>query len=134
MAAIQRVVLFDGVCNLCNQSVLFIIRRDPKQKFRFAALQSAFGQEVLGRHHLDPSALYSIILVDGDSVVDRSTAALRIARELSGLWPLLYVFIVVPPFLRNWIYDWISRNRYRWFGKKDECMIPTPDLKARFVN
>jgi predicted DCC family thiol-disulfide oxidoreductase YuxK len=127
------VVLFDGVCNLCNQSVLFIIKRDPGDTFRFAALQSGFGMRVLEQHQLDVSGLYSIILVEGDKITDRSTAALRIARRLNGLWPLLYALIVIPPFIRNWVYDWISRNRYKWFGKKDECMIPTPDLKARFV-
>lgn len=129
----KPVVLFDGVCNLCNESVLFVIKRDPKGKFRFAALQSDFGSRVLKQHQLDQTKLHSIILVEDDKITDRSTAALRIAKRMSGLWPLLYGFIVVPAFIRNFFYDWISRNRYKWFGKKDECMIPTPELKARFL-
>lgn len=133
MTVPHPVILFDGVCNLCNQSVLFIIKRDHQGTFRFAALQSEFGQRVLQEHQFDPAKLYSIILVEGDKVTDRSTAALRIARRMNGLWPLLYGLIIIPPFIRNWVYDWISRNRYKWFGKKDECMIPTPELKARFI-
>lgn len=127
------VVLFDGVCNLCNGSVLFIIRRDPKLVFRFAALQSKFGREQLVAHGLDPDRLHSIILLYEGKAYQQSRAALEIARRLSGLWPLLYIFIIVPPFLRNWLYDLIATNRYRWFGKKDQCMIPTPELRSRFV-
>jgi len=128
------IILFDGVCNLCNQSVQFVIRHDPVSKFRFAALQSDFGQKILQDHHLDAEKLLSVVLLVGDRVYDRSRAALEIARRLNGLWPLMYVFVIVPPFLRNLVYDWISRNRYRWFGRRDECMIPTADLKSRFVN
>lgn len=127
------VVLFDGVCNLCNGTVLFIIKRDPRGVFRFAALQTAVGQGHLPVHGLNPGQFHSIILLDGHKIYQRSTAALEIARRLSGLWPLLYIFIAVPPFLRNWIYDRISANRYKWFGKKDQCMIPTPELRSRFL-
>ena len=127
------VILFDGVCNLCNQSVQFVINHDRSSRFRFAALQSSFGQEQLAKHGFDTGKLQSIVLLDGNKVYDRSRAALEIAKGLSGLWPLMYVFVVVPPFIRNFVYDWISRNRYRWFGRTDECMIPTPDLKARFI-
>ena len=127
------VILFDGVCNLCNQSVQFVINHDPKSTFRFAALQSGFGQEQLREHRLDTNEFISVVLLVGNKVYDRSRAALEIARRLNGLWPLLYVFVIVPPFIRNFVYDWISRNRYRWFGKRDECMIPTPELKARFI-
>lgn len=127
------VILFDGVCNLCNQSVQFVIRHDPRSKFRFAALQSDFGQKVLREHHIDTEKLLSVVLVIGNrQVYDRSRAALEIARRLNGLWPLFYVFVIVPPFIRNFVYDWIARNRYRWFGRTDECMIPTPELKSRF--
>jgi predicted DCC family thiol-disulfide oxidoreductase YuxK len=127
------VVLFDGVCNLCEGSVLFIIKRDPKGIFRFAALQSTYGSELLSKHGLSTDQFRTIVLVNNDRVYERSRAALEIARRLNGLWSLLYVLIIVPPFLRNWIYDWISSNRYRWFGKKDQCMIPTPELRARFL-
>ena len=129
----HSIVLFDGVCNLCNASIQFIIARDRQGRFKFASLQSPSGKTLLSRFQLDPQKLYSVILVLHEKVYDRSRAALEIARRLDGLWPLMYVFIIVPPFLRNFIYDWISRNRYRWFGVRQECMMPTPDMKARFL-
>ena len=127
------VILFDGVCNLCNGSVLFVIKRDPQGIFRFATLQGSVARELLVKHDMDSDALYSIILVDGSRVYQRSRAALEVVKRLTGLWPLLYVFIIVPPFLRDAVYDWISSNRYQWFGKKNECTIPTPELKSRFI-
>lgn len=130
----KPVVLFDGVCNLCNQSVLFIIQRDPNAKFQFATLQSAWAREQMESHGADPNRLHSIILLKQNKLYERSRAALEVARGLNGLWPLLYIFVVVPPFVRNAAYDFIARNRYKWFGKKNECMIPTPELKARFID
>jgi predicted DCC family thiol-disulfide oxidoreductase YuxK len=130
----NNIVLFDGVCNLCSSSVQFIIKRDPKARFRFASLQSLTGQQLLEKFQLSTDALYSIILVRGNSFSERSDAALEIARQLTGLWPLFYVFKIVPRFLRDPIYNWISRNRYNWFGKKDACWLPTPELKERFVD
>lgn len=130
----KQVVLFDGVCNLCNQAVQFVIHRDAKSKFEFAALQSASGQQLLKDYHLHNTQLYSVLLVRDGRIYERSRAALEIARELTGLWPLLYVLVVVPPFIRNAVYDWIARNRYRWFGQQAECMIPTPELKSRFLH
>ncbi|HZY79517.1 MAG TPA: thiol-disulfide oxidoreductase DCC family protein [Cyclobacteriaceae bacterium] len=128
------VILFDGVCNLCNSSVQFVINHDPKGKFRFSALQSEFGQQQLEKHQFNKEELLSVVLLIDGKAYDKSRAALEIAKNLSGLWPLMYAFIVVPPFIRNFVYNWISRNRYRWFGRRDECMIPTPELKARFIN
>jgi predicted DCC family thiol-disulfide oxidoreductase YuxK len=125
-------ILFDGVCNLCNSSVQFVIRHDHRARFRFAALQSPIGQAILGKHNFSKEKLLSVIFVVDGKAYDRSRAALEIARRLNGLWPLMYVFIIIPPFIRNFVYDWISTNRYKWFGKKDECMIPTPELKSRF--
>jgi predicted DCC family thiol-disulfide oxidoreductase YuxK len=113
--------------------VQFVIERDPRGVFRFAALQSEQGEKLMRQHQLDPAMLYSIVLIDGDKHFERSRAALEIARRLSGLWPAMYAFIIVPPFLRNWVYDLIASNRYRWFGRKDECMIPTPELRSRFL-
>jgi predicted DCC family thiol-disulfide oxidoreductase YuxK len=133
MNSVHPVILFDGVCNLCNASVQFIINRDPNATFRFTSLQSEAGQTLLKRFNLSAEKLYSVIVVDQDKVYDRSRAALEITRRLTGLWPLLYGFIIVPPFLRNFIYDWISRNRYRWFGVRQSCMMPTPEMKARFL-
>jgi predicted DCC family thiol-disulfide oxidoreductase YuxK len=127
------VVLFDGVCNLCNGAVNFVIDRDPEGYFKFAALQSDEGQDLLDAVGAADTGLSSIILVEEGKVYRQSTAALRIARRLSGAWPLLYLFIVVPRPLRDLVYDWIANNRYDWFGKRDQCRIPTPDLQARFL-
>jgi predicted DCC family thiol-disulfide oxidoreductase YuxK len=128
------VILFDGVCNLCNTSVLFVIARDPSAKFRFASLQSAFGREQMKRFNLSDSELYSVLLIKGDALYQKSSAALRIARMLSGAWPLLFGLIIIPSFIRDAVYNFVARNRYRWFGRKEECMIPTPELKSRFIN
>jgi predicted DCC family thiol-disulfide oxidoreductase YuxK len=129
----HNLVLFDGVCNLCNGAVQFIIKRDPQQKFRFASLQSAVAQQYIKSLSLTGPALYSIILIKKGRAYDRSSAVLEIARDLSGLWSTVYVFKIIPAFIRDVLYSWVAKNRYRFFGKKDECMIPTADLKARFV-
>jgi predicted DCC family thiol-disulfide oxidoreductase YuxK len=128
------VVLFDGVCNLCNGSVIFIIKRDAQSKLKFASLQSDYGVEQMKKFNLSPSSLNSVLLIRGDRLYQKSNAALEIVAMLDGLWPGLYLLKIIPRFLRDVIYDWISRNRYRWFGKKEECMIPTPDMKSRFIN
>jgi predicted DCC family thiol-disulfide oxidoreductase YuxK len=127
------VILFDGVCNLCNGAVQFVIRHDPKGVFRFAALQSDMGRALLIKHHLDPTELHSIVVILDDKVYRKSGAALEIARRLSGGWRLFYSFKIVPKFLRDWLYDGIAANRYRWFGKKEQCMIPRPELQSRFL-
>lgn len=129
----EQVILFDGVCNLCNSSVNFVIDRDTQNQFKFASLQSEFGQEKVQRLGKDPGQLNSIVLIEGDRFYRKSTAALRIARRLSGGWPLLFAFVIIPPFLRDMAYDFIAKNRYRWFGKEDTCRIPTPELSHRFL-
>lgn len=130
----KSVVLFDGVCNLCNHSVQFIIRRDKKGRFLFAALQSDFGKKHLEGQGIPTENLETIVLVKGEKVYQRSDAILEIVRQLSGLWPMLYVFKLVPKIIRDWVYDFVARHRYQWFGRKDQCMIPTPELKMRFLN
>ncbi len=127
------VVLFDGVCNLCNAAVRFIIDRDPAGRFQFAPLQSAAGQELLSRHGLDAEQLQTIVLVEDGRAYTRSTAALRIARRLRAPWSLLYGLIALPAPLRDWAYDLVGRNRYRWFGRRESCRIPTPEERARFL-
>ncbi|WP_034258196.1 thiol-disulfide oxidoreductase DCC family protein [Altibacter lentus] len=129
----HKIILFDGVCNLCNSSVVFIIKRDKKDVFRFAALQSNVGMVLVNEHDIDTSKTDSIILIDGNKSYEKSSAALRIAKELSGAYPLLYGFMIVPKFIRNRVYDYIAKNRYRWYGKKESCMIPTPELKSKFL-
>ncbi len=128
------VVLFDGVCNFCNASVNFIIKRDPKHLFRFAALQSDAGIKLLTQLGLSTTSIDTIVLVIGDQYYTRSSAALRIARRLSGLWPLLFGFIIVPAFIRDALYNLIARHRYNWFGKQDTCMVPTPEVRSRFLD
>jgi len=129
----KRLVLFDGVCNFCNSAVLFIVDRDPKEKFVFASLQSDLGKETLERLKCDPQ-LDSVVMVDHGKPYLRSTAALRIARELKWPWPILfYLFILIPRFIRDAAYRTFARNRYKWFGKSDQCRIPTPELRRRIV-
>jgi predicted DCC family thiol-disulfide oxidoreductase YuxK len=128
-----KIILFDGVCNLCNDSVTFIIKHDKKDTFKFTALQSAVGMIMVTEHNIDTSKTDSIILMDGDTFYTKSTAALMISKHLSGGYLLLYGFLIVPKFIRNLVYDFIARNRYKWFGKKENCMIPTPELKKKFL-
>jgi predicted DCC family thiol-disulfide oxidoreductase YuxK len=126
------IVLFDGVCNLCNGSVQFIIRRDPKARFRFASLQSTVGERLRGELGIDPT-LDSVLLVEDGRWYKESDAALRIAHGLGGPWKALGIFRLIPTFLRDRAYRLIARNRYRWFGKQETCWLPTPELRGRFL-
>ena len=130
----KPIVLFDGVCNLCNSAVQFIIRHDKKNTFMFTSLQSDTGKKLLAQYDLPLNELNSFILIENNKAYTRSSGALRVIKKLKGLWPLLYGFIIVPKFIRDGVYNWVGRNRYKWFGKQDACMIPTPELKARFLN
>lgn len=130
----QAVIFFDGVCNLCNGAVQFVITHDKTEYFKFAALQSDFAQAMLPDLNLKVKRGDSFILVENGKVFEQSTAALRVAKKLGGLWPLLYGFIIVPPLIRNAVYRFIARNRYKWFGKRESCWIPTPALRSRFLD
>jgi len=134
LPADHPVILFDGLCNLCSSSVQFIIRHDKKDLFRFASLQGEVGQQVLKAHHLPADDLNSFVLYQQGMVYTKSSGALRVAKQLNGAWPLLYVFIIIPPFIRNAIYSWVASNRYKWFGKKNECWLPTPALRKKFID
>ena len=127
------IVLFDGVCNLCNSAVDLIIRNDKKGQIKVAALQDQKTKELLKDYKINSDYLDSIILIRGEKVFYKSRAALEITKNLKGLWPLLYVFVILPTFIRDPIYDFIARNRYRWFGKKETCRLPTPEERARFL-
>lgn len=129
----ERIVLYDGVCNLCNGSVNFIINNDRDAKFKFAPMQEPAGQALLKRYGLEYIDLSTFVLIEDGKAYFRSTAWMKIVRHLDGAWPLLSGFSIVPRFIRDASYDLIGRNRYRLFGKKDVCMIPTPDIKARFL-
>jgi len=131
----KKIILFDGVCNLCNGSVQFVIKRDKKDIFRYAALQSEAGQQLVTQRHIDTNKVDSIILIEpGVAYYTKSDAALEIAQELGGLWRLSTIFTWIPTSIRNSIYDFVAKNRYKWFGKQESCMIPTPELKAKFLD
>lgn len=129
----HHIILFDGVCNFCNASVRLIIKNDPKKQFRFSPLQSDFSQQMLRGRIPDDQVLGSLILIEEGKVFTRSTAALRIARKMSGLWPLFYVFIILPEPLRNFFYDLVGKNRYRIFGKRENCIVPDKEIISRFL-
>jgi predicted DCC family thiol-disulfide oxidoreductase YuxK len=132
--AARPVILFDGVCNLCTGSVRFVIERDSRKQFRFASLQSPVAEKLLGAQARDGDRLESVVLVVGARTYRKSTAALLIARRLDGLWPLLSVLLAIPRPVRDAVYDWIGRRRYRMFGKRDVCWKPQPELADRFLD
>lgn len=133
MASANPILLFDGVCNLCNGFVQFVVKRDPEGIFRFASLQSDAGRELMKKHGFNPDEINTVIMVEEDKVYTRSDVPLKVVRQFSGFWPILYGFTIIPKGIRDAIYNWIAQNRYKWFGKKDQCMIPTPELKSRFL-
>jgi predicted DCC family thiol-disulfide oxidoreductase YuxK len=129
----EAIVLFDGMCNFCNGAVNWVIERDKAGYFKFAALQSGVGEELAAKHGIDRSETDSVMLVEDDKLYTFSTAALRIARKLDGIWSWMYAFIVVPKPIRDFFYKLFARYRYRLFGKRDACMLPTPEIRARFL-
>ena len=130
----SAIIFFDGMCNLCNGAVQFVIKRDRRDTFKFASLQSAFAKDTLNGSALEVAHGDSLVLLENGKLYEQSTAVLRIAKKLPGLWPLLYAFIIVPPFLRNAVYRWVARHRYQWFGKQNKCWVATPALKSRFLD
>jgi predicted DCC family thiol-disulfide oxidoreductase YuxK len=131
----KQLILFDGVCNLCNSSVLYVIRRDKKNKFLFAPLQSEIGEQLINKFNIDTKKTDSILLYNPitNSLKHKSSAAIHVAKHLELPSNLLVVFFIVPTFIRNWVYNYVAKNRYKWYGKRDSCMIPTPELKSKFV-
>ncbi|HMC00804.1 MAG TPA: thiol-disulfide oxidoreductase DCC family protein [Flavobacteriaceae bacterium] len=130
----KQLILFDGVCNLCNASVQYVIKRDKKNVFLFTALQSDVGQQIIRDHQIDTTKTDSIILYsEGQKLTYKSTAALNIAKYLGFPTNLMTVFFIIPAFIRDWVYDIVARNRYKWFGKRDQCMVPTPEFKSKFL-
>jgi predicted DCC family thiol-disulfide oxidoreductase YuxK len=131
----KKIIIFDGVCNLCNNTVLKVIKYDKKNIFLFTALQSDKGKEIINHLGIDLSKVDSIILYEpGISYDIKSTAALKIMQEFKGFWVLSRLFLMTPEYVRNVIYDFIAKKRYKWFGKRENCMIPTPELNAKFLN
>lgn len=128
----DKIVLFDGVCNFCASSVQFIIRHDKTNSLKFASLQSSIGQQLLKNYNM-PQGLEGVVFVESDKAYFKSAAAFRIVRYFGGFWRILIVFSVLPLFITDFFYDVIARNRYKWFGKKDSCMIPSPEIRSRFL-
>lgn len=130
----KKIILFDGVCNLCNDAVLKVVKNDKKNEFLFASLQSETGKAITNYLKIDISKIDSIILYESGVAYDiKSTAAIKVMNDFGGLWNITHIFWVFPEFFRNFVYDFIAKNRYKWFGKKESCMIPTPELKAKFL-
>jgi len=127
------IILFDGVCNLCNGAVQFVIKHDVKKQFMFASLQSDAGQQLLKQYQLPLQSFNSFVLIQNEKTYFKSTAALMVAKQLNGITKLLYGFIIVPAVIRNAVYNFIAKNRYKWFGKKESCMMPTTQLTSRFL-
>ena len=127
------ILVFDGVCALCSGSVAFIVKRDRARRFRFAPMQSASGRALLLEHGLDPGNPVSVLLLDAEGAWSESEAVLRVASGFGGLWSLAALARWVPRPLRDSLYRWVARNRYRWFGRRDACLTPTPELRARFL-
>lgn len=130
----KSIIIFDSVCNLCNATVNFVIKHDKKAQFLFASFQSDAAKEILLHFNLKNLNGGSIILVEGQKVYDKSTAALKIAKRLDGGTKAFYAFFIMPKIFRDWVYDFIAKNRYRWFGKRDSCLIPSVKLKNRFLD
>lgn len=130
----KLIVLFDGVCNLCNGTVRFVIDRDPRKKFSFASLQSETGKQVLSLYQLPQDYIHSVILLKKGKIYQNSDAVLEICRELPGGWKILYVLKIIPGFIRDFFYRLIAANRYKLFGKSETCMMPLPEIKERFLD
>ena len=128
------VVLFDGVCNLCNGVVQYVLKRDKQDRFKFASLQSDFGQKVLKEQGYSQSEFKTFLLLEEGRLYSKSDAALRLFSSFSGVWFLLKVFYLIPRFLRDAVYDFISKRRYKWFGKQDSCMLPDSDISHKFIH
>jgi predicted DCC family thiol-disulfide oxidoreductase YuxK len=128
----ERIILFDGICNFCNQSVQFILKRDPNGLFKFASLQGETAKLLLKKYDFN-NEINSFVLIENERIFIKSDAALRVCRNLKGPWKLLSIFRIIPPFIRDFLYDVIAANRYKWFGKKESCMLPSQVWKKRFL-
>jgi predicted DCC family thiol-disulfide oxidoreductase YuxK len=130
----KKIILFDGVCNLCNTGVKFVIRHDKKKIFQFASLQSQSARQLLHAYGLQTEVVQSFIFIDQEKIYERSSATLHVLAYLPAPWKFLYGLIIIPKFIRDWTYDIVAKNRYKWFGKKEACWIPTPELAERFLD
>lgn len=130
----RKIILFDGICNLCNQSVQFVIEHDSKNQFQFASLQSEFGQKFLKENQLNASEFDSMIFIENEKFYTKSSAPLKAAKYLDATISWTTIFMIIPKSIRDSVYNFIAKNRYRWFGKQESCWLPTPELKAKFLD
>lgn len=129
----DQIILFDGICNLCNSSVQFILKKDQSGKFKFASLQGEKGQNLLIKHGLNTD-INSFVLIENGKSYTKSSAALRVCKHLNGTCKIALVFFILPRFIRDYLYDIVAKNRYKWFGKQESCMLPLPEWKNRFLD
>ncbi len=129
----QPLILFDGICNFCNNAVNFVIKRDKTALIQFAPLQSDKATLYLQQFNLPIDQNNTFVFIEATKAYTQSTAVLKVCRHLKGLWPICYVFIIVPKFIRDGVYNWVAKNRYKWFGQREECMLPTPEISKRFL-
>jgi len=129
----KTILLFDGYCNLCHSSVQFVLKHEKNHDIYFASLQSKVGEDILSYYSIDPKETDSLVLIEKNKAYTKSSAALRLSKHLKGLFPVTFGFIIIPAFIRNLVYDFIAKNRYKWYGKKDSCMVPDPELAKRFL-
>ena len=129
----KTILLFDGYCNLCHSSVQFVMKHEKHNTLYFTSLQSPTGIELLNHYNIDPLKIDSLVLIENNTAYIKSSAALRLGKYLKGIYSLGYIFLLVPPFIRNWVYDYISKNRYKWYGKQDSCIVPDENLAKRFL-
>lgn len=135
MSQDKFIILYDGVCNLCNSTIQFVLKNDSKKRFYFASLQSFYAKEELKELNFVSKDFSTILLIENNKVYNRSTAILKIVKRLRGFWPLLfYIFILIPKFIRDIVYKFISKNRYKWFGKQESCLLPDMNQKQRFLD
>lgn len=134
MGNTQNILLFDGVCNLCNGLVQFVIKRDIKKNVMFCALQSQQAQQLLEKYRLPLNNFESVIYIKNNEVLTKSTAVLNLLKDIGGIWKIFFLLIIIPKFFRDFIYSIVAKNRYGWFGKTNVCMTPTAELKSRFLN
>lgn len=129
----KTILLFDGYCNLCHSSVQFVLKHEKNQELYFTSLQSPVGIEILNHYSINPKETDSLVLIEKNKAYIKSSAALRLGKYLKGFYSLGFIFIIVPPFIRNWIYDYVAKNRYKWYGKQDSCILPDEILAKRFL-
>jgi predicted DCC family thiol-disulfide oxidoreductase YuxK len=129
----KTILLFDGECNLCNSFVQFILKNEKNNEIQFSSLQSEIGKIILAQHNINTDSINSLVFIENNIPYLKSTAALKISRYLKGIYSLAILFFIIPKFMRDYIYDYIAKNRYNWYGKKDSCIVPTGKLLERFL-